>query len=56
MASLVSLTKSVFESGRPSGKADENAQSSSSAGAAAVGPGAGAGVGGLGLAKSNIEG
>lgn len=50
MLSWVSLTESVFEEGRLSGSADENAQSSSSASSA------GAAVGGFGFAKSNIEG
>ena len=48
MLSFVSLTESVFEDGKPSGSADENAQSSSSA---AGGPAAG----GFGFTKSNME-
>lgn len=53
---LVSLTKIVFSEGRPSGNADENAQSSSSAATAAVAVSGGAGVDAFGAAKSNIEG
>jgi hypothetical protein len=54
MLKLVSLTEIVFEEGRPSGNAEENAHSSSSA-AGAAGAGAGAGCGAK-LPKSNIDG
>lgn len=54
MPRLVSLTEIVFAEGRPSGKADEKAQSSSSA---ATGAGTGTGVLGFGakLVKLNMD-